>query len=542
MIDEVMSPRDAADGRSGSRHESRRPPNVLLITADQWRADSLSAVGHPCVRTPAVDALAAEGTLFRRHYCQAAPCSPARASLYTGLYQMTHRVCTNGTPLDSRFDNIAKAARRAGYDPVLYGYTDQSIDPSTVPANDPRLTTYEGILPGFRVGLQLDEAGAPWLDWLRAKGIDGTSDFASAFLPADWKGEDSRLGPGLRPPRFADGETLAAFLTGKVVEMIEGERDRPWFAHASFLAPHPPFGVPEPWLSMVAPEKTPRPIRRERVRDEADQHPFLAHKLDRIARRNFVVGAADGLARDWSLDEVAILRAIYYGMIAEVDSQIGRIAAALRRTGVYDDTIIVVTTDHGEMLGDHHLFGKLGYFDQSFHIPLVIKAPGLGGGHVVDRFTEAVDVLPTILDLIGADLPDQIDGAPLTPFLAGSMPATWRSEAHWEYDFRDVATAEAEHALDLPLDACALSVLRGHRYKYVHFTGLPPLLFDLERDPGEFENRVADPDYRDVVIDCAQRMLSWRMAHADRRFSGTALTANGPVSRPPLHRARTALF
>ncbi|NLA36751.1 MAG: sulfatase-like hydrolase/transferase, partial [Actinobacteria bacterium] len=123
--------------------------NVLFITVDQWRGDSLSCVGHPLVQTPTLDALAADGVLFRSHFANIAPCAPSRASLYTGLYAHNHRVITNGTPLDDRHDNIARMARRAGYTPTLFGYTDTAIDPRTVSADDPRLFNYEGVLDGF---------------------------------------------------------------------------------------------------------------------------------------------------------------------------------------------------------------------------------------------------------------------------------------------------------------------------------------------------------------------------------------------------------
>src|SRR3954454_24138929 len=124
-------------------------PNLLLITCDQWRGDCLSAVCHPVVQTPNTDGLAAEGLLFKRHYAGAPPSSPARACLYTGLYQMTNRVCRNGTPLDARHGNIATFARRLGYDPTLFGYTDTGPDPRSVAPNDPLLASYEGVLPGF---------------------------------------------------------------------------------------------------------------------------------------------------------------------------------------------------------------------------------------------------------------------------------------------------------------------------------------------------------------------------------------------------------
>ena len=124
--------------------------NVLLITADQFRGDCLSALGHDFVKTPHLEALASDGALFRNHYCQATPCSPARASLLTGLYQLNHRVVRNGTPLDRRHDNLARMVRRHGHDPVLFGYTDQTRDPRETAGDDPWVATFEGVLPGFR--------------------------------------------------------------------------------------------------------------------------------------------------------------------------------------------------------------------------------------------------------------------------------------------------------------------------------------------------------------------------------------------------------
>ena len=157
-----------------------RRPNILLITADQWRGDCLGVAGHPAVRTPNLDRLAAPETYFARHYAQAAPCGPSRACLYTGLYQMNNRVVRNGTPLDARHDTIALAMRRLGYQPTLFGYTDQAVDPRTVPPDSPWLRTYEGILPGFDVAVRLPEDPQPWFAWLRGgasrrRPISGTS-------------------------------------------------------------------------------------------------------------------------------------------------------------------------------------------------------------------------------------------------------------------------------------------------------------------------------------------------------------------------------
>jgi arylsulfatase A-like enzyme len=154
--------------------------NVLFVTLDQFRGDAYGAAGHPLVRTPTLDRLANEGVRLSRHYSQAAPCAPGRAALYTGMYQMNNRVVANGTPLARGFDNLAYVARRAGYDPTLFGYTDQGLDPAAANGDDdPRLSYYDGILPGFSVGLYLPETQAGWVQHLRAKGYD---------VPVGWQG------------------------------------------------------------------------------------------------------------------------------------------------------------------------------------------------------------------------------------------------------------------------------------------------------------------------------------------------------------------
>src|ERR1700683_5638455 len=164
------------------------PParNVLFITLDQWRGDCLSALGHPVLETPALDNLARGGVLFANHWANAAPCGPSRACLYTGTYQHRNRSILNGTPLDARFTNVALLAREAGYDPVLFGYTDTSVDPRTVPPGDPRLRTYEGVLPGFRAIVNDPyDLGGPteWAKWLADRGKDVPSDVRRMYDP-----------------------------------------------------------------------------------------------------------------------------------------------------------------------------------------------------------------------------------------------------------------------------------------------------------------------------------------------------------------------
>ena len=166
---------------------------------------------------------------------------------------------------------------------------------------------------------------------------------------------------------------------------------------------------------------------------------MLDHYLKSIKQRKFFEDG-EGLGSDMDENAVRDMRAAYYGLIAEVDEHVGRVVAYLKESGQYDNTLIVFTSDHGEQLGDHHPLGKIGYFDESFHVPLVVRDPRREAdgtrGNIVDAFTESVDVMPTILDWLDAPAPRDCAGASLMPFVGGEMPADWRQEVHWEFDFR----------------------------------------------------------------------------------------------------------
>lgn len=502
-------------------------PNILLITADQWRGDCLSAIGHPVVKTPNLDALAAEGVLFRRHYAGATPCSPARASIYTGLYQMNHRVCRNGSPLDDRFDNIARAGRRAGYDSTLFGYTDVSPDPRSRDRNDPHLTSYEGVLPGFTTGQLLLEDERQWLSWLRERGHADTTD-RSVHAPV----QASRPGVSAAPPRYGRDETQTAFLTDCFLRWLR-EQDRPWFSHISFLRPHPPFCVPEPYNSMYATGDGPAYARNRDRSAEAAIHPYMRFEMDRARQSSFIFGAQGGVT-DWRESDFDIIRAVYYGMISEVDAQLGRIFAALKQAGLWNDTVIVFTSDHAEMMGDHWSLGKGGFHDGSYHIPLVIRDPGRpeGWGQQVDAFTSAADLMPSLCERMDVVPRNHQDGASLEPFLRGETPVRWRDSAFWEFDFRDVVHGAAEAHFDLPSELCNLSVIRDNAFKYVHFSGMEPLLFDLEADPHELVNLADHPGHLSTRLRYAERLLTLRASRLDQTLAFTELTEEGPVSRP----------
>ncbi|WP_045680559.1 alkaline phosphatase family protein [Martelella endophytica] len=502
-------------------------PNILLITADQWRGDCLGLAGHPTVRTQHIDALAAEGVAFMRHYAGSAPCAPARATLYTGLYQMNHRVARNGTPLDDRFDNIARLARRAGYDPTLFGYTDTTPDPRALSPNDSQLQSYEGVLPGFTVRQLLPEHQKPWLSWLRGRGHAEATDLAIQ-KPISGNGK----GVSNAPPAYSADETETAFLADEFLRW-HSEQEGNWFAHVSFIRPHPPYVVPEPYNTMFAPEQNLGFSRAPSRAREAELHPFLAWELETQGgkkKKKFLPGAKGRIA-DWSETDYAALRAIYFGMIAEVDAQIGRIVAALKKTGAWNNTIIIFTSDHGEMMGDHWMLGKGGFFEGSYHTPLVIRDPKYpkGEGKQVDAFTSAADILPTLAARLGLVPENHVDGASLMPFLRGKKPETWRDAAFYEYDFRDIARAKAEEHFDLPYSLCNLAVVRDHAFKYVHFAGMKPLLFDLTIDPHECTNVADDPKYLPARLAYAEKLLSLRSEHLDQTLAATTVSPDGLI-------------
>ena len=505
-----------------------------MITADQWRGDCLGVASHPLVQTPHLDELASQGVRFSQHYAGAAPCSPARACLYTGLYQMNNRVCGNGTPLDSRHDNLALAARRAGYDPTVFGYTDQTVDPRTVDPADASLRTYESILPGFSTRVQLADHESRWLGWLQRNGLKGKLKSPEIHYPASGHIDP----PTQSPPGYSAAQTQTAYMAGEFIDWLDerthfsGYTDAGWFAHVSFLRPHPPFCVPEPYASMYSPADVPDFAGPPDWESVARQHPFLEYTFSLLQKSQFVPGLA-GLVKDWDEGALRTIAAVYYGMISEVDAQLGRMFRAIKRAGMWDETIIIFTSDHGEMLGDHRLLGKLGYHDGSYHIPLIIRDPDLPDAHgsQVNQFTEAVDVFPTLVSLLDQPVPTHLDGKSLLPALRSDRLENWRASAHWEFDFRGIVHQRAEKEFGISSQLCNLSVIRDDHFKYVHFAAMPPLLFDLDQDPAESINVAEREEYQSVRLFYAEKLLRWRAEHLDQSLALSAVSSDGLVSR-----------
>jgi arylsulfatase A-like enzyme len=199
-----------------------------------------------------------------------------------------------------------------------------------------------------------------------------------------------------------------------------------------------------------------------------------------------------------------------------------------------ESTLVVLTSDHGEMGGDHWLLEKLGFWDESYHVPLIVVDPRPeadgGRGRVVRSVTESVDVLPTICDFMGVDVPLQADGWSLGPFLRDEAdPPHWRDTAHFEWSFSDPVNLLAERAFGIPMSHCALAVSRGPRYKYVQFAAdaslLPPLLFDLARDPEQRHNLLVEEadSAAGAAWEATGELLQWRMRTAERTLSSSFL-------------------
>jgi arylsulfatase A-like enzyme len=485
------------------------PPNILFITVDQFRGDCLSALGHGVVRTPHLDQLAQSGVLLGHHYSQAAPCGPGRACLYTGTYQMNNRVVFNGTPLDDRLDNVARVARRAGYTPTLFGYTDQAVDPRTVTdPDDPRLGTYEGVLPGFELALDLTAGRTAWTQWVAAHG-HLTYDDPDRMLATE-------------PDRPAE-MGISSFLTGEFLDWVR-RQDQPWFAHLSHLRPHPPYAAAGHWSTTYHPDDVDLPIpagpTRHPMHDLMLGMPALAAPADEADMRH--------------------LRAQYYGMIGDVDEQIGRTLAGLASMGMSDNTVVVVTADHGELLGDHGLIGKMGWHEESYRIPAMVCDPRRPAGHgtVMTIPTENVDLLPTMCDLMGEAIPVQCDGSSLDPWLDGpdtpranAAAALWRTAVAWEFDWRALLlhAGHTPDPSDRSPDTMNLAVRRSHDTAYVQFGDGSWQCLDLASDH-TWQTAVDDPVR---VLAAAQDMLTWRSRNLDRTMTGTLLEGSLRGRRPP---------
>jgi len=504
---------------------------VLMIIIDQLRADCIEGALAKHVNLPNIAALRQEAVTFTKHFSVTNPCGPSRASIFTGMYAMNHRSVRNGTPLSDGLPNIATEMRKSGYDPMLFGYSDTCLDPRSRHPNDPVLKTEESVLPGLREMLEMRFLESyPWRAYLKEQGYETPEfkHFYDSISP-----DPSRPARPDDPPFYSAEHSDTAFLTSAVIRDLSVRTEQNWFAIATYLRPHPPLVAPEPYNKMYDPKTLPMPPRQSAPEQQAAVHPFMAGALN-APPMEAVVKGCDGQVDHRNDDDVQLLRSIYLGLATEVDAHVGRLITFLKESGQYDDTVIVLFADHGESLGDHHLWGKQNPYEGAYHIPLIIRDPKLPAQHgtKVEAFTESVDVTPTVLDLVGQHVPTGMNGQSLKPFLQGTPPESWRDAVHLELEFSE-PTRETpwQKATGVSLHEANLAILREERFKLIHFNGdLPPLLFDLETDPNELRNLAEDPAQMPTLLRLTRKLLNHRMRHSDRTLADVKITSEGAVN------------
>lgn len=443
------------------------PRNLLLIVIDQFRADLLSGPFAQFVPLPHLRRLAEQSLVFDNHHTTVVPCGPARASLLTGQYAMSHRSVYNGAPLPREMPNLASMLRTVGRELLLFGYTDTQPDPRNMHPNDPAHRSYTGPIPGITELTEMREEAWEWLSHLRARGYDvpdaGSADFDRLYRPAGGK-----LG-GAALYRAEDSDT--AYLTDRVLAQLDVRKSQPWSAMVTYIRPHPPFVAPAPFHNMIAPKDLPNPVAPD------FDHPFFeAYHAEPSGAGMF--WGFQGDHTNLSSEEIALCRATYLALAVEVDLHIGRILSWLDSSGQRDDTLIVLTADHGEMLGDLGLWGKQVPFRTASHIPLMMSHPDLPA-HVLSRETRSIDITPTLLRSFGAEVPGSMQGRDL-------FDSDWRDAGVMvEIDLADPTGAgRFERHWQLPAQDCRAVAFEHEGWRLVHFASEhASMLFHVGQDP-----------------------------------------------------------
>ena len=498
-------------------------PNVLWIMADQLRFDYLSCYGHPHLHTPHIDALAQRGVRFTNTYVQSPVCGPSRMSAYTGRYVRSHGSTWNGMPLRVGEPTLGDHLREAGARAVLVGKTHMIADREGMawlgidPASEIGVRVSEcGFEPFERDdGLHPDSARQQWSaydDYLVAHGYKSENpweDFANSGLDPEgelmsaWLLKNSRL-----PANVPEEHSETAYMTDRAMAFMDDAmtRDEPWLCHLSYIKPHWPYIVPEPYHDMYNETHIVDPIRSDSERNT--DHPLLrAYQEARVCR---------SFARDHVREHVI---PAYMGLIKQLDDNLGRLFAWMDEKGLTENTIIAFTSDHGDYMGDHWMGDKDFYHEVAVKVPLIIADPRPAAdstrGTVSDALVEMIDLAPTFMDALGcAPKPHVVEGRNLTPILHGTDGFS-RTYAISEHDY---SSFEMAKALGVPQEDARTTMIHDGRWKYIRCEGFRPVLFDLETDPQEITDLGASdtPEHQAVRSRMEDALLSWSMQHHTR--------------------------
>ena len=499
--------------------------NILFIMFDQLRWDYLSCYGHPHLKTPNIDRLAAKGVRFDRAYIQSPICGSSRMSTYTGRYVHSHGASWNGIPLKVGEITMGDHLRKAGMDCWLVGKThmradaegmarlglepDSLIGARVAECGFDVFERDDGMLPEGPDGYYDPDGAKEYNKNLIAKGYESDNpwhDFANSGLDDEgnvlsgWFLKNSS-----EPANIAEEDSETPYLTGRGMEFMEAH-DGPWCCHLSFIKPHWPYIVPEPYASMYGADEVLPVIRSEAERENA--HPVLRAFMDTKVGQAF--------SRQDVRD--AVIPA-YMGLIKQADDQMGRLLDWMEETGRMDDTMIVLTSDHGDFLGDHWMGEKTFFHDASTKVPLIIYDPSPEAdrtrGTVSDALVESIDLAPTFVDVAGGEVAGHIlEGHSLLPILHGHQTETSRDVVICEYDYSASPIADM---LNASVRDAVMFMAANKKWKLVHCEGgYRPILFDLENDPNELVDLGDSAEHADVIATMYDHLFAWTRRQSQR--------------------------
>ena len=494
--------------------------NILFIMCDQLRFDYLGCSGHPTIRTPNIDALAARGVRFSNAYCQSPICGPSRMSTYTGRYVSSHGASSNFTPLRIGEKNIGHHLNPLGIRTVLVGKTHVVGDKEGMD----RL----GISPGSAVGVHHSQAGfevyerddgihpdsmvrpdLTYNNYLKTKGYTEDNN------PWHWAANSVDTGEEVRsgffndrvdlPARVSDDDSESPYMTRRAMEFLSKDNgETPWLLHLSYIKPHWPYVAPAPYNDMYSADDVLPVVKSDA--ELTDTNPLFKHFMDRVSGKTF----SNESAREKVIP-------VYMGLITQIDDQLGILFEFMRERGLLENTMIVFTSDHGDYLGDHWMGDKDYFHDPAVKIPLIIVDPSNSAdctrGSVDDSLVESIDLIPTFIEYQGGKVAKHIlDGLSLMPKIHGKE-IQWRDYVISEYDYScQVFRPETGKT---PLD-CRSYMIANHKWKYVHAPGFPPLLFDLVNDPEELNDLGRCSDHVEIRQLLFKMLADWALQYRQR--------------------------
>jgi arylsulfatase len=473
----------------------KQRPNILWYCTDQQRFDTIRSLGCEAINTPNLDALVAEGVSFTNTYCQSPICTPSRASFMTGRYPASHHVHRNGNPFFPPSETLVTTIlAKSGYDCGLVG--KQHLSRSNIIEKRPENDGYRYYKWSHHPYPDWPE-GHDYADWVSSHGTHHEELYNN--LPA-----------GVGPPAELHQTT---WCSNMAIDFISEERDAPWMLNLNVFDPHTPFDPPPEYMAKYDPEKMPYPLFRDS--DVAHQKKFVAidqqfkeslNPYDPVPEAEAVLGDARFKAPKHF--DARRVKAAYYAMIELIDDQFKRIMDCLRETGQYENTIVIFTSDHGELLGDHGLLQKgCRFFEGLIHVPLIINWPAAGISNCQSNaLVELIDLAPTILEAAQITIPDNMQGKSLLPIITGDQdPAKHKDRVLCEYN-------DALAGAGIDDNSHGLMVFDG-RYKVCIYQGHEiGEIYDLQEDPGEFDNLWDKPEHStlkaQLVLDAMQTYLA----------------------------------